>query len=156
MTPSLQTGTERKGSAALQFTQTSSSSPDVLSLDHRDQLVATLLRVGQLRSLGDDWNSYGSPAPTSSLISAVESFIIWTCERFAPFLPAPYANPVPGGGIKLNWSVGDHELELELGPVEDGHLGIEYLRASHGVPEDEGVVASAQELVAHLTWVIQG
>jgi hypothetical protein len=137
------------------ITSTSSSGVDVLQLDHHDRLVQALLRVGQLRSLEEDWNSYGSPPPSERLIQVVEAFIESSDHFFRPFLPAPHTVPVPGGGIKLAWLNGERELELELGPIEDGHMPIEYLRVSHGEPIAEGPVGGTA-LVEHLTWVIRG
>lgn len=150
-------GSDQLDTAAnrLAIASTSSSGVDVLPLDHRDRLVEALLRVGQLRSLEPNWNSYGSPPPSERLIQVVEAFIETSDHLFGPFLPPPHTVPVPGGGIKLNWVNGERELELELGPIEDGRIPTEYLRVSHGEPIDEGSVTGA-ELVEHLTWIIRG
>jgi hypothetical protein len=64
-------------------------------------------------------------------------------------LPVPHVAPVPGGGIQLEWRVGDRELELEILP--DG--AIEFLRAERGEPVDEAALDSAQ-LHSLLAWVV--
>jgi hypothetical protein len=154
MTTVVETSTDRDYAAAEALSPTPSGI-DVLVLDHRDRLVSSLLRVGQFRTLGESWNSYGSPPPSEQLIQVVEGFVATSDKALSPFLPAPFAVPVPGGGIKLTWSNGYRELELEFGPISDGHLPIEFLRVSHGEPLSEGSVGG-RDLIDHLTWIIQG
>ena len=155
MTTTVETSTDREAVSTIQLVGPSSSGVEILHLDHQDRLVDTLLRLGQLRTLVEDWNSYGSPPPSERLIQIVEEIVTAADTFFAPFLPVPHVVPVPGGGIKLTWCNGDRELEIEFGPIEEGRLEIEFLTVSHGEPLNEGPVVGA-ELVEHLTWIIQG
>lgn len=158
MTTLLGTGNEihRHDAMALFPAELSSSGMDVLRLDGQSRLVDGLLRLGQLRGLGPDWNSYGSPPPSESLIRFAEAFLEVSDRALAPFLPAPHVVPVSGGGIKFTWINNAREVEIEFGPSGDKTTEVEFLCVSHGEPLREGPVSEFGEILDHLTWVIQG
>ena len=63
--------------------------------------------------MSNDWDGYGSPAPSRQVVA--------TCLAILKSLaidepPLPRIQPVPGGGIQLEWSERDKFLEVEILP----------------------------------------
>ena len=125
-------------------------------VDYSDDLARALVRIDALRALDEDWDSYGSPPPSESLVDLVEALVISIDQGFSPFLPAPHVVAVPGGGVQLDWVRGVRQLGLEMGPSVGGETEVEFLRVSHGEPINEGRVGAISELLEHIAWVIQG
>ena len=82
-------------------------------------------RLDRLRNLHQDWDSYGSDAPTS-LAVAIARHLIWIVltrtYALAEDRSIPYAVvPLSGGGVQVEWRCGAKAIEVEIGP--DGHFG---------------------------------
>lgn len=95
--------------------------------------IETLQAVCQLANLRDDWDSYGSP-PISPAALHTSTRLIAMIDPGD--LPVPCVFPVPGGGMQLEWIVGQRELELEILP--DGT--VEFLKVEGGQPIEEAQV----------------
>lgn len=86
-------------------------------------------KIAQVASLPVDWDSQQSPPPGR----AVRQTAIELLQRVpGDEYPAPHIIPVSGGGLHLEWEVGDRELEISIEP--DG--AVEALRVEHGMPID--------------------
>lgn len=82
-----------------------------------------------------NWDSYGSPPPTKKAMgSAIKLLQSIDLENFQ----VPNVVPVSGGGIQIEWTIEDRELELEFLP--DG--SIEFLKCENGEPFEEGKIES--------------
>lgn len=68
-------------------------------------------RLDELRLLRDGWFEGGGRAPTSAGLD-------WLSEKFARAypedLPLPFVYPTPEGGIRLEWSLGSHDVTLDI------------------------------------------
>jgi hypothetical protein len=98
---------------------------------HVGAVTAVFRAVGAL----PDWDSYGSPSPT--LQAREKSLALLTCVVNSGFdcrLPIPYAFPVPGGGLRLEWELNQREVALEVLP----NGSMEFFRAQNGRAEEEG------------------
>jgi len=82
-----------------------------------------------LSKLPIDWDSYGSPKISDDLIMAAKRFLYQLEFEFI----APRVVPVSGGGIQLEWQIGERELELEFTDSEN----IGYLKVSNEEPIEE-------------------
>ena len=128
---------------------------DLFVLDHDDDLIDALVSLNRLGELEEDWDSYGSVPPSLDLIAVAESLLVWIDRHLAPFLAPPHITAVSGGGVQFAWQHGSRELEIELGPLDEG-LSIEYLRSSHGEPINEDTIEPVVDLLDHLGWIVGG
>lgn len=111
--------------------------------------IRTISKLRELLSLPQGWDSYGSPPPTAVAVERAIRVVLETTQQIF-FLPRIV--PVPGGGVQLEWSSGQRELEIEI----DDNGFVEYLKAERGIPVEEGPIEptdmiSARHLVAWLT-----
>jgi hypothetical protein len=76
-------------------------------------LNAVTSRFFELQALGNDWDGYGSPAPSPSVVFAA-------FERFGAIIPinapAPAIFPTTSGGVQFEWTVGGRHIEIEYLP----------------------------------------
>jgi len=109
--------------------------------------------IGALKTenLPDNWDGYGSPPPPQRVVNISIKLL-----EAIPFddLPVPHVVPVSGGGIQIEWSIGQRELELEILP--DG--SVEFLKAERGQPLEEGKLTSvaSSQVQSLLAWLIPG
>src|SRR2546427_5293119 len=87
----------------------------------------TIRRIYELLLLPRNWDSYGSPPPTR--VAANRAIQVIRGINPDSFL-SPRVIPVPGGGVQLEWSFGEREVEIEID--DDG--SVEYLKAERGRP----------------------
>ncbi len=83
-------------------------------------LVDVLPRLEELAGLQENWDSYGSPPPTSKLMGNALA-IVQRAERLLGYsqaqprtMPTPSIVPLSGGGIQIEWQTPVKELELEF------------------------------------------
>lgn len=79
-------------------------------------------KISSYRLLPNNWNSYGSPPPSSFAIQKALSFVTRLMNEKQP---RPRVTPVSGGGIQFEWTLGERQIEVEF--LRDGT--IEYLLA---------------------------
>jgi hypothetical protein len=83
-------------------------------------LLISLRRIGELKRLPDDWDSYGSPRIQQ--LAAQRAVQVLSAAAIEGVRP-PQIVPVSGGGLQIEWTSANRELEIEILP--DG--SIEYL-----------------------------
>ena len=107
-------------------------------------------RLLRLCNLEENWDARGSDAPTPSLVSSVVLLLRWSeIDRLAE----PEIVPALGGGVQLEWYMGDRELELEF--RTEG--SVEYLKSDNASGTDtEGLIESLDDLRLCLAWVSEG
>jgi hypothetical protein len=89
-----------------------------------DSLLRLQQPIDQLlgfRSLPPDWDSYGS-RPIDD--RAITCGLVLLLQAEGEMAHAPHVCPVPGGGVQLEWQVGQRALELEVLPKGS----VEFLR----------------------------
>ena len=82
-----------------------------------------------LSTLPVGWDSYGSPKISDDLIMAAKRFLYQLEFEFI----APRVVPISGGGIQLEWQIGERELELEF--IDSENIG--YLKVCNEEPMEE-------------------
>jgi hypothetical protein len=101
-----------------------------------DETTATWLikardDIAQLKSLPNNWDSYGSPSIPTRLFENAKNFL---CNLEFENISPPRVVPVSGGGLQFEWKYGNRELEVEF--VEDIFVG--YLKVISDQPVGEG------------------
>jgi hypothetical protein len=86
-------------------------------------LLVSLRRIGELMRLPDDWDTYGSPRIQQP--AAQKAVQVLSAAAALEHLPTPQIVPVSGGGLQIEWTSGNRELEIEILPDSS----IEYLIA---------------------------
>jgi hypothetical protein len=110
----------------------------------------TTASVLRLKQLAHDWDSYGSPPPTSASIEKALQIIASVDKHFRSMLDdktSPYAVvPLPGGGVQLEWRGDNSEIEIDISP--DGKIGYLYNEQRDGKDEyKEEDITSIQDLM---------
>lgn len=119
---------------------------DVYSVarDWRDDVYRSLREFAHLSI---DWDSYGSPPPSSELVDrAVHLIRQLDPERFV----APTVAPVSGGGVQVCWEL-ERVLDVHFMPDGGIELHIEDLRLGLSSGASGPYVADA--LLAFVYWV---
>jgi hypothetical protein len=98
----------------------------------KSALLASLRRIAELKSMPDDWDSYGSPRVQQL---AARRAVGVVCAAATEEVRPPQIVPVSGGGLQIEWTSANRELEIEILP--DG--SIEYL-AVEAERTDEGPI----------------
>lgn len=71
------------------------------------------LRISALAQIGDDWDGYGSPAPSPETLEAASSALRRCMTSPAP---APSVSATPAGGVQAEWHLGGWDIEIEVEP----------------------------------------
>ena len=97
--------------------------------------VEPVKRILECLSLPDNWNSYGGHSSSYDAALVAIDFL-----SVVPFdnPPRPRVVPLPSGGIQLEWSKGQRELDVEFRP--DG--SIVFLKVQGDSEGEEGKLAS--------------
>ena len=76
-------------------------------------MPAVRQRLQEISELGDDWDGYGSPAPsTRALVDSLDAL-----RRFMPrTAAAPAVAPTTDGGVQFEWHQGGWDIEVEVPP----------------------------------------
>ena len=115
------------------------------------QIVATKKILG-LKSLGTNWDSYGSPPVTNLAVNSALHLVKYAGIGNSP---TPRVIPVSGGGIQLEWESGARELEIEI----QANGVIMYLPVHDGEPAeicDLDPRAFTREVKQLLSWLVSG
>jgi hypothetical protein len=127
---------------------------DTLSLDEVPVAILTPKQAEAMRRLGDivrlspNWDSYGSPPPTSTAVGIVMDLLLKIDDRN---LPSAHVVPVSGGGVQLEWRQSDRELQLEI----SGDGTAQYLQVEHGRPfKEEEITPRSEQLRPLLIWLV--
>lgn len=95
---------EQLQTSSSQWTTVSSISP---------WLTDATRRLRDVAALPDDWDSYGSPRPSTDAVSLAVRLLVQLEPRKPPI---PRIVPVGGGGVQLEWDGPKRSLELEILP----------------------------------------
>jgi len=106
-------------------------------------------RLGEIVNLPQNWDSYGSPPPTSTAIEIVMDLLL-TIDN--PSLPAPRVVPVSGGGLQLEWNVSPRELQLEISG--EGIAQCLQIEDRRPVREEEISHLTSDRIRSLLTWLV--
>ena len=71
-------------------------------------------RLHDLLRLPHSWDGRGSPAPMDSIVCAAERVLLQARDVAPANLPAPFACPVAGGGVQLEWTSDEKHFEIEF------------------------------------------
>lgn len=93
----------------------------------RREAIQKVIRFG---TLGPNWDSRGSQAPTRAVNQATIELLLTVPGDLQH---APRIVPVSGGGVHFEWAVGDRELEISVEP----DCRVEVLRVEHGMPIED-------------------
>lgn len=121
--------------------------PPAQPAGHREEPYPLALKeILQVAALPEDWDTYGSPSPAPRLVDTCIALVDLVDD-----LPVPRVVPIPEGGIQLEWTTGERELEVAVLP--EGH--IEFLRTQGGELVDEGKlgVQDYGQFLSLLTWI---
>lgn len=108
-----------------------------------------LEKLSRLGSLQTDWNSYGSPPPSSQSLRRASWFVSSVLSDTAP---RPRVVPVADGGILFSWTHRDREVEIEFCPDST----IECLMTSSEVPDGTEIaldVADLMQIDNYFSWL---
>lgn len=101
-----------------------------------DWLKRTLLKVQAFGAYSPNWDSYGSPPPTST--AQGRALLLLAFGRlFFHDLPEPQIAPSPGGGIQIDWTHDNRDLEISILPNGTA----EYLLVENDNPLEEGTLS---------------
>ena len=92
-----------------------------------------LERVDRFGRLEAGWDGGKSPAIGNEVQELARQIVLRVAA--AEDMPRPHVAPVPGGGIQVEWHVGNVELEIEVLPSRE----VSYLRTI-GDQEDYGLL----------------
>lgn len=116
-------------------------------------LSAARERAHELEQLEDGWDSYGARKPDRAIIEFALSFLRDALSVLLDYdltPPVPLLVATPLGGVQLEWTVDDRELELEIPRCGQ----FRYLQVD-GEAETEGE-ASRWQAIRLLHWVTTG
>lgn len=110
-------------------------------------LESSIHRVQQLKAMPPNWDGYGSPPIQPSAVS-VTIQLMRAIARISS-LP-PHIVPVSGGGLQLEWAIGQRELEIGVAP--SGSL--DYLTDENDdMQGDTFSLADTSRLVSMFDWL---
>ena len=90
---------------------------EMAGLEATKAFTLSAQRVGELRVLENDWDSYEAIKPRKTTLDFALSFVRGLCSVFSSHEiepPVPFIAPTRDGGVQLEWHVGERELELEI------------------------------------------
>jgi hypothetical protein len=130
-------------------TQNAFSSEDVPLEILSPKQAEAMRRLGEIAKLPENWDSYGSPPPTSIAVDIVMDLLLKIDDRN---LPSARVVPVSSGGVQLEWRVPHRELQLEI----SGEGIAQYLQIENGQPikEEEITPLTNERVKVLLMWLI--
>jgi len=79
--------------------------------DWIEKVLPLLRRIAEMPS---NWDAEGSPRPDPEIVRAATRLLNRLRDSDLGAIPVPFACPVPGGGIQLEWSSSKKYLEIEF------------------------------------------
>jgi len=120
----------------------------ISAYDLTRSLIDSLKTLFELRNLPPNWDSYGSPPPTSEASSSASQILQITSSM--ENIPPPHVIPISGGGIQINWRKRNRELDIEI--LQNGN--IEFLKSVDDNSMEEGeLVANSREFYETFGWL---
>lgn len=109
--------------------------------------IQGIKRLNKVLSLPENWDSYGSCPPTHAAANAAMDLLTGID---IDYFVAPRVVPVSGGGLQLEWEIGERGLELLI--LDDG--SVEYLTTERGEPHEEGHIHLIYEVRPLFLWLL--
>lgn len=100
-------------------------------------------KIVHCQQLPQNWDGRGT-GPISRIVT--QAAIEFVRNVPGDFYPVPIVGPVSGGGLHLEWLVGNRELEVSISPVGN----VEALRVENGVPQEE---SGEGDLASLFSWL---
>jgi hypothetical protein len=119
----------------------------VKSLQSPAWLKETYDRISALKTLEENWDSYGGLPVADVAISRIRVLL---SNLDIEDMPTPHVAPLPDGGIGMHWRVGVRDLEIEV--EADG--SIHYLQSIIGGESVPGDAHTLPEAQCALDWVL--
>lgn len=118
--------------------------PEHLSVSTDEQTdalawLAPIVRALQeLRTLGDNWDSYGGrPIRTENIRDAFD--FLWEAKDAHPSVPNPSIYPTSPGGIGLSWDSGEIEVEVAFDRGGDSEIVVSDRGRTTSAPLDQAL-----------------
>lgn len=112
--------------------------------------MQTIDKVIKLSNLPENWDSYEGKPPASNTVFLAIKLIASLPWSYFDDMPVPAVIPTSEGGLQLEWSSEDRELELEVRPSGQ----IELFRCQNGEPIEEGQLKDKTHLNSLVSWVL--
>lgn len=109
--------------------------------------IQGIKRLNEVLSLLENWDSYGSPAPTQDAANTAMDLLTGID---IDYFVAPRVVPVSGGGLQLEWQIETRRLELEI--LSDG--SVEYLTTDREESCAEGHIRTVNEARSLCLWLL--
>ena len=106
------------------------------SLAGQPWLRPILRRLLGFLDLGENWNGYGERPIHESALKRVVAVLDVVC----PEGPVPDVVPTSDGGVQIEWSIGGHEIEIEVLPIGSAQI---YLAEPSGSEREMAADASS-------------
>jgi hypothetical protein len=119
----------------------------VKSLQSPSWLKEIYDRISALKTLEENWDSYGGLPVADGAISKIRVLL---SKVDIEDMPTPHVAPLPDGGIGLHWRVGTRDLEIEVEPNGEVHY-LQTIVGGESVPGDVRTLPEAQNA---LDWVL--
>lgn len=109
--------------------------------------IQGIKRLYEVLSLPENWDSYGSPAPTQDAANTAMDLLTGID---IDYFVAPRVVPISGGGLQLEWQVETRRLELEI--LSNG--SVEYLTTERQESRGEGHIRMVNEARSLYLWLL--
>jgi len=119
----------------------------VRSLQSPAWLKETYDRISSLKTLEENWDSYGGLPVADGAISITRVVL---SKLDIEEMPKPHVAPLPDGGIGLHWRLVDRDLEIEV----ESNGAIHFLRTTVGQDSMPGDARSLKDVQDLLDWVL--
>lgn len=105
-----------------------------------------------LEHLPRNWDGYGSPPVGRETANLAIAFIRQIAGLGIDVLPIPHVGPIVGGGVALEWAVGNRQVTLSVFPDATA----EFVKADLGEPFEEGVITPRMSGQLHtlVSWLM--
>ena len=69
-------------------------------------------RLTAIAALPQGWDSHGGDRPNQKLVQTASDLLARLAQL--PWLPRPYIDPTPSGGVQFEWDRGDRSFEIAI------------------------------------------